>query len=1011
MAHLQLLGSPILHREDERVDLPIKQSLLLGSYLAYREDWVQRDELLALFWPDQDEKTARHNLSQLLYESKRQPWATGLEVERNRVRWPIATDVQAFREAIGSGSWDEAVGLYEGELLGGVLADENPSYQDWLSREREELQADWREAVLKHAAVLEGAGTPRRAAALLREVLRHDTLAEDVLQAYMRCAAADGQRDQALRAFESFRSTLHSELEVEPLEATLLLADGLREAAGVGPLHAPTVPTAPPLRNFPTSSTPFVGRDLELAELGSRLLDPETRLLTLVGPGGIGKSRLAQQLARSRADTFAGGATFVPLASVPAPDLLADTALAAFGLERSGRRPPLEQLLDYLADRETLLLLDNVEHLLEAVSDVATLLDTAPGLRVLATSREPLDLPGEVLYELEGLSFPADESWEDVEAYDAVALFLRSARRVHRHFHLGPHNHADVIHLCRLLGGLPLGLELAAAWVRLLTPGELVEELGTNLDLLRSEGGMPERHRSLQAVFEHSWALLSEREQQALSDLAVFRGGFTKDAATEVGEVSLRTLLALVNKSLLQRTSSGRFERHVTVRQFALDRLAADPERNATMLDRHAGHYVRLAERLRPLLDGPEQGRALTQLEGELDNLRSAFEHLLDVGRSADAVHLYGALGPFWRRRGHVAEGRRLFERLKQRPLPPPNGALAATLNSAGILASHQGEYERSRALHQQALEIGEALDDDGHTADALTNLGAVCWHKDDYPGAEAYLLRALELRRTLDNDAALAGVLNNLGNLARDGNRYDLALSYYDEALALARKIGHRWEIANTSNNRAIVHAYRGDLESAGVLFAEALEVQRELGDRRGMSMSMTNLGNTLMDRGSHQEATALYLEALELDRELGDRLGEAHIHNNLGILAGYERRFDEAHRHYLEALTIRHRHGKPHGVALTLNCFVDLALLEGDPTQALTLIGAIDGLLEQTGIPYPPHIDKLHQGYLQQATAAVGHDASAVLLERGRALSLDEVNAFAAARSAETTEASLSA
>ena len=984
------------------MDLPIKQSLLLGSYLAYREDWVQRDELLLLFWPDEDEKAARHNLSQLLYESKRQSWAAGLEVERNRVRWPIATDVGAFREAIGAGSWDEAVELYEGELLGGVLADENPGYQDWLIREREELQADWRDAVLKHAAVLEGA------AALLREVLRHDSLAEDVLQAYMRCAAADGQRDQALRAFENFRSTLHSELEVEPLEATLLLADELREGAGASPRPAADAP--PPLCNFPTSHTPFVGRDLELAELGSHLLDPDTRLLTLVGPGGIGKSRLAQQLARSRAGAFAAGATFVPLASVAAPDLLADTALAAFGLERSGRRPPLEQLLDYLADREALLLLDNVEHLLEAAGDVALLLDTAPRLRVLATSREPLDLPGEVLYELAGLSFPADESWEDAEAYDAVALFLRSARRVHQHFQLGPRNHADVIHLCRLLGGLPLGLELAAAWVRLLTPGELVEELGRNLDLLRTEEDVPERHRSLQAVFEHSWALLSEREQRALSDLAVFRGDFTKDAATEVGEVTLRTLLALVNKSLLQRTSSGRFERHVTVRQFALDRLAADPERNAAMLDRHAGHYVRLAERLHPLLDGPEQGRALTQLEDELDNLRAAFEHLLEAGRSADAVHLYGALGPFWRRRGHVEEGRRLFERLQQRPLPAPSGALVATLNSAGILASHQGEYERSRALHQQALEIGEALGDDGHRADALSNLGAVCWHRDDYPEAEAYLMRALELRRTLDNDAALAGVLNNLGNLARDGNRYDLALSYYDEALALARKVGHRWEIANTSNNRAIVHAYRGDLESAGDLFAEALEVQRELGDRRGMSMSMTNLGNTLMDRGSHQEAAALYLEALELDRALGDRLGEAHIHNNLGILAGFERRFDEAHRHYLEALTIRHRHGKPHGVALTLNCFVDLALLEGDPARALTLIGAIDGLLEQTGIPYPPHIDELHQGYLQQATAAVGDAASAALLERGRALAPDEVIALAA-RSPETTEAPLSA
>ncbi len=259
---------------------------------------------------------------------------------------------------------------------------------------------------------------------------------------------------------------------------------------------------------------------------------------------------------------------------------------------------------------------------------------------------------------------------------------------------------------------------------------------------------MPERHQSLTAVFEHSWQLLSDTEQEALSGLGVFRGGFTRESAGEVGEVSLRTLLGLVNKSLLQRTDGGRFERHMMVQQFALGKLAADAGRHLDMLKRHADYFVALAERSSHHFDGPEQADWLARWSDDIDNLRAAFDHLLEQRHGDEAVRLYGAVGPFYYRRGYVAEGRRLFDRIREQPDLTRNGPLIASLNGAGILASHQGDYDLSRELHQEALELAETLGDKGRQADALTNLGAVAWGVDDYRTAELQLLAALELRR-----------------------------------------------------------------------------------------------------------------------------------------------------------------------------------------------------------------------------------------------------------------------
>ena len=592
---LRLLGPPRAWDGVSWMDLPLRQSLLLGAFLAHRDDWVGRDEVLALFWPDEAESTARHNLSQLVYHCRRQPWFDGLEAERTRLRWRVATDMQLFRAAIGAGAWHDALDQYGGTLLEGIPAGGAPSFEAWLEAERESLQVAWREAVLQVAAALEREGRPSEALVRLTAVLQRDPLSEDALQATLRCARAaahgDGGADAraaALRAFEAFRTTLRDELDLAPLETTAALAEALRADVGPEPTPARTAPMpapAPPavaLRGFPAPVTPFVGREAELARLHAALSDDGERLVTLLGPGGVGKTRLAIEAGRRAAAAFADGAVFVPLADLDDPAYLARAIGTALGLEAATGQDDEAALIEACAPRSLLLVLDNLEHLLDGAGLVAELLAAAPGSSLLVTSQEPLDFLGEVRFEVDGMAYPpAGEAAVDgasIERYDAVELFLRSARRAHPQFVATDADRNGILRLCRSLEGLPLGLELAAAWMRLLRPAEVADALEASLDALAvAHRDLPQRHRSLRAMLDHTWSLLSDEERAALAGVSVFRGGFTRDAAEAAAGVGLRTLLALVNKSLLRRTSGGRFLALEVVRRYGTDRTAAEP--------------------------------------------------------------------------------------------------------------------------------------------------------------------------------------------------------------------------------------------------------------------------------------------------------------------------------------------------------------------------------------------------------------------------------------------------
>jgi predicted ATPase/DNA-binding SARP family transcriptional activator len=850
-AYLQLFARPGVRMGEKWHSLKPKRPLKLLSFLALSEGWVSRDELLLLFWPDEDEMSARHNLRQLLYRCKALPWVSDLEIEEDCVRWQVASDVAAFQEALKRSDWEGALKHYQGEFLAAVQEDPSAEFESWLDAMRREFFESWQEAVLKVAAEQEGKGKLKEAAALLESALKHDDLAEEVVQAAMRVLALAGKPEEALRVYKSFSRRLQEELEMAPLEATQELARRIQ----AGELSAVTVVTEAPAvqGELPQFLNAFVGRALERAELVE--LIRERHLITLIGIGGIGKTRLALQLLEELKGEFQDGSSFIPLAPLVSAETVATTAATALGLSLTGKEQSEEELLNYLQDRKTLLLVDNFEHLLEAAGLVADILETSPKSKVLVTSREPLELPGETVYEVGGLALPVDE--HNLEDYDAVQLFLRSARRSYADFALMPQDRPYLVRLVRLLEGSPLAIELASAWVRLLSLEELVEEISQNVHLLSAdEPQRPERHRSLKAVFEHSWSLLSPEEQSVLAALSVFRGGFERAAAQEVAGASLRTLLVLVNKSLVRKVSPGRFGMLEVLRQLALEKL----EDKEAVLRRHGEYFLALAEEAEPQLRDAEQVVWLERLETEHDNMRAALQwaqkNEADIG-----LRLVGSLWRFWHIRSYLSEGREWLARALAHPeAAERTSARAEALGGAGFLAWEQGDYAAARSLYEESLAISRELGDKQGVAQSLSYLGLTAYAQGDYAATRSLHEESLAISRELGDNLGIDISLLILGTVACEQGDYASARSLFEESLGLTRELKNKQGIAVSLHGLGDVAYEEGDYASARSFHKESLAIRRELGEKRSIAYSLEAFAALRVAEGEPREGARLY-------------------------------------------------------------------------------------------------------------------------------------------------------
>ncbi len=649
----------------------------------------------------------------------------------------------------------------------------------------------------------------------------------------------------------------------------ILGAEAIATVQGQGyrfTLAASSVPVAvqaagePRSHNLPRQLTRFIGRQREIAEIEG-LLD-RSRLLTLTGLGGCGKTRLSLQIAADLLAQFADGAWFVELAALTDPGLVAQTVATTLAVKQASGTGLTEALIEHLEPRRLLLVFDNCEHVLEACATVADLIvRRCPGVVLLSTSRERLGLAGEQTYRVPALSLPDQtrvHTPESVVTAESAQLFVDRALLVRPDFQVTPAGARALASLCGQLDGQPLAIELAAARVRSLTVEEIDSRLGQRFSLLT--GGprtAAHRHQTLRALIDWSYELLTEPERLLLQRLSVFAGGWTLEAAEHVcadDRVPLLEVLDLLtslsDKSLVVgESASGHFRYRLleTVRQYARDRLQGAAQ-TAPWQRRHRTHFLAVAEGAEQAFTGTDQQVWLDRLETEHGNLRAALEGSVDAGKdpgedAASGLQLAGALLRFWSVRGYLAEGRGWLARLLAAATDAPGPVRAKALNAAGTLALEQGDYAASMALHRQSLAISQDLGDTRGITRSLNNLGVVAYECGDYPTAQALNSQTLAIRRELDDQWGVAASLNNLGVVAHAQSDHAAARSLYAESLAIRRTLGDRSGIATSLLNLGLAASDQGDHGSAQVLFAESLVAFQELGYRRGLADALEAL------------------------------------------------------------------------------------------------------------------------------------------------------------------------
>jgi non-specific serine/threonine protein kinase len=773
-----------------------------------------------------------------------------------------------------------------------------------------------------------------------------------------------------------------------------------------------------PRHNLPAQTTSFVGRETEIADVKGLL--SLTRVLTLTGSGGSGKTRLSLQAAADLLEDYRDGVWLIELASLADPALVPQTAADALGIREEPGEPVTKTLFGALAENQTLLVLDNCEHLLDATAQLVNAISRGcPNVTILATSREPLRISGESTYRVPSLSLPdmrQIQTAESLAQYEAARLFVERATAVKTDFRLSNHVAPALAQLCHRLDGIPLAIELAAARVRSLAVEEVNSRLEDRFRLLTdgSRTALP-RQRTLRALVDWSFDLLNPSEQAMLCRLAVFAGGWALDAGEAVccgatGEEIeswevLDLLTSLADKSLVVAETTGgatRYRLLETVRQYAIDRLRERGEAESCRCA-HRDYFLALAEEARAKFTGPDHAQWLDRLETEHDNLRHAIAFCLsdaeDGPESSEAgLRLGFALSQFWWTRGQLTEGRDLLTALLARPgAQQHTRARAGALNGAGTLARMQSDLGSARALLGESLEIYRELDIKSGIAGCLLNLGNVAYLEGDFNTARSYYAESLEIKRGLGDKSAIANSLGSLANVAERQGDYESARALGQECLELFKCVGDRLGIANALGSLATVAAHQGDNAFARSLREEGLGIYRELGDAHGIALALDNLGVMASDDGDYATARALYDESLQMRRELGDRHGIAGTLNNLGNVALGQGDFPSVHALCGESLAMRRDLSDRRGIAESLESLAAVSVKERNVARAARLWAAADRLREEIGSPLPGHELDAHRQALASAETELGAAEFAEALQAGRAMTMERAIDFA--------------
>ncbi|MEW6403756.1 MAG: BTAD domain-containing putative transcriptional regulator [Chloroflexota bacterium] len=883
----------------------------------------RRDTLVGLLWPDCPEQNARHNLRQALFELRTALDKTAasipfLLVTRDEIQFNPASDfsldVTAFNQHLVDcnahlhknietcadcvSRLQEAAELYRGKFLQEFFLKDSAEFEEWALAQREALHQHVLD-VLRHLTnhfIEERALQMARRYALRQ--LQLNPWHEHAHRQLMRVLALEGQFAAAQKQYETCRRMLAEELGVEPSAETTELYEQIRSGSwkseSESSKSSATSNLQFPSSNLPAQLTPFVGRERELVELRQLITQSSNRLITLVGPGGIGKTRLALQAAENQRGTLAQGVAFVPLASIHSMDAVVLAIADAVGLTFYGSNEPRFQLFSYLREKQMLLVLDNVEQILDAVGLFVEILQHAPQIKLLCTSREQLNLQGECVIEVEGLEIPGSAQSEGFENYDAVTLFLQRARRLRPKFRLAPDERVALVRLCRVVEGMPLALELAATWVRTLSITEIANEVERDLDFLSTSArDVPERHRSLRAVFDYSWRMLSVNKQQALAKLSVFRSGFQREAAEQVAGTALPLLSALLIRSLIRRNVAGRYDLHELIRQYAADRLALKSEEETVVRDRHSEYYLRYLQEREIALGSVRQKEALAELTPEMDNLHVAWRWAARRGNSVQLRQTAWSLWYHSELRNLIREGAEIFQDAVQKLQATDHlesdrqVALGLLQSYQTLLAARQGQFDQVQPSLQSALELLRTHGDSDAQADVLVISALAYWVEGKFADAaqcarQAHTLAAATGRRwqQVASTIFIGGMEHELGNPIE-------AERWLTQGLAASRALGDARlvsiAIGYLSRNAKVL----GRITEMESLLRESLRLSTELNDRNGIALALEQLAQVAESRGDMNQARRLSEQSIAAYREICDDWCLTRVLNQTGYFA----------------------------------------------------------------------------------------------------------------------------
>jgi len=973
MLQVQLLGEFVVTQGTITLTTlyaPRLQSLV--AWLVLHAGTPQpRAQLAFTFWPDSSEAQARTNLRKAIYHLQQAlPDAKRfLHITRPTITWradaPYTLDVAAFMHAAATAHTPaaiaRAVALYCGDLL-------PASYDDWVAQERERLRHMFAELLNKGIAYCETVGAYAMAVGYAQRLVEHDPLQEAAYRHLVRLQALGGDRAAALATYHTCARVLQHELGVAPSRATR----ELYEQVVAEHLGTAQVTTSLPVHcdQLPAPLTPFIGRERDVAAVTALLHRPGVRLVTLAGTGGTGKTRLAIQVASIVCERFRDGVVWVDLSAIHNSALVMPAIARALGVAEDGEQLA-ERVHAYVRPKQLLVLLDNFEQIVAAAPEVTAMLEAAPQLVVVTTSREALQVYGEHVWEVPPLTLPDRHHLPPHHVLlhnDAVRLFVYHAQAAHARFVLDPQDDVAVVELCVQLDGLPLAIELAAARINTVPIAAMLEQMHDRLALLAyGWRNKPERHQTLRATIAWSYHLLRTEEQRVFRCMGVFVGGCTEDAAAAVCAARNApptdipaVLRSLAAKSLLRyedgNGAAPRVHMLETIRAYARERLQQSGEA-APLQQRHAQYYFQLASMAEGPITKGEQGGWFERLERDHDNLRAVLHWAQQTGEEALGLHLGAVLVRFWQARGYIGEGRRWLETLLAHNAELPAAVRAQALNDIGTLATQQSEYATAVSMLQHSLALWRTLGNTRQIAFTINNLGNIAMYQGAYSHAQALFEESLALRRELGDTVGIASALNNLGNVALEQGDYTSAAQFHAESLALRRQTGDTWSIAVSLNNLGLLALNQGNYERTRTTLAESLALFKELGDKNSAAFTLGNLGFATLYQGTYQQAAMLFAESLALFWDVEGKEGMAYA---LEGLAG-------------------------------------VAAAQGYGERAAQLWGAAAGIRDAIGAPLPLIDQASYARFVAMAHAQLDGIAWNTAWQYGQSLSLEYVVAYA--------------